>query len=340
MGGYTTDVTVVSNGIPSPSVAADQFTYTSVLPVITSISPASGSNATMVKITGSHFTGATFLGLASWIDPPTSGSWDFTVVNDATISTIVPGWVGATSPLTYNLFVKNPYGWNIPDSNDQFRLLPFPPVPTITSVSPASGPATGGTTLLIKGSGFSTAGANSATGVFIGNPLTNSTVPASNFTVIDDSTISAVTPNVNTAAGGSISVATAVDVRVTTLGGTSALTPADQFTYLPTGSPTPTPTPIPSPTPTPTPSAPPTLSEFTPTSGAAGTLVTLTGTNLTISGAAEVLFTGCSAATAVPATAQADGMLTVVVPACAQTGPLTVFTAGGSATSAQSFTVI
>jgi hypothetical protein len=92
--------------------------------------------------------------------------------------------------------------------------------------------------------------------------------------------------------------------------------------------------------PTPPPYPPPKHRGITPSSGPIGTLVTLTGTNLTLPGvSAEALFTGCNAAGTVPATPQVDGTLTVTVPACAQTGPITVITSEGSSTSAQSFTV-
>src|SRR6202020_1658224 len=45
----------------SANVKADQFTYTSALPTVTSISPTSGptSGGTTVTITGTGFTGAT-----------------------------------------------------------------------------------------------------------------------------------------------------------------------------------------------------------------------------------------------------------------------------------------
>jgi len=41
-----------------------------------------------------------------------------------------------------------------------------------------------------------------------------------------------------------------------------------------------------------------------------------------------------------PAAPQPDGTVAVTVPDCAQTGTLTVVASGGSATSAQSFTVL
>ncbi len=78
----------------------------------------------------------------------------------------------------------------------------------------------------------------------------------------------------------------------------------------------------------------PTLTSFTPASGLAGTVVTLTGTNFT--GATAVKFNTVAATyTVVSATS-----ITATVPATATTGTITVTTAGGTATSATSFTVV
>jgi hypothetical protein len=417
--GFTTDVTLISaGGIPSPSVAADQFTYTSVLPVITSVSPSSGEIGTTITITGAHLTGTTFVGVGS-LDPRTGAT--FTVLDDSTISAVIPPWYSSSGQYMYDMIVQTNYGVTSQSAADQFTQLPIPPPtftgitppsgpvgtlititgtrltlpgvtskvqfagcvgtgslvpapanpdgsisatvpacaqtgplivfrwdsgyyttplnftvtvppgPPLASVSPSSGPATGGTTILIKGTDFT-----GATAVSVGDQ-------AASFTILDDGDISAVTPDGVLASSGQ-SIGT-VDVRVTASSGQiSAITPADQFTYLPaTETPTPVSTPIAVPTFTPLPVAPLTLTGFAPSSGPVGALITLSGTNLTTGGGASVLFTGCSAlgaaAGSVPASPQADGTLTVTVPACAQTGPLIVFTVGGSATSAESFTV-
>ena len=82
---------------------------------------------------------------------------------------------------------------------------------------------------------------------------------------------------------------------------------------------------------------PPTITGFTPTSGTVGTVVTITGTNFgTIAqGGTIVKFNGTTAvATAVTATS-----LTTTVPLGSTTGPISVQTSGGTATSTTSFTV-
>jgi hypothetical protein len=83
----------------------------------------------------------------------------------------------------------------------------------------------------------------------------------------------------------------------------------------------------------PAPPAPPTLSSFTPTSGVVGAPITLTGTHLT--GATQVSFHGTSAAF----TVQSDTSVQATVPVGATSGTVAVTTAGGTATSAGSFTV-
>jgi hypothetical protein len=83
-------------------------------------------------------------------------------------------------------------------------------IPTVTSISPASGPGTGGTAVFIIGTGFT-----GATSVSFGQTA------ASNVSIQSNTQITA------TSSAGSGTV----DVTVTTPGGTSATSSADQFTY-------------------------------------------------------------------------------------------------------------
>lgn len=78
---------------------------------------------------------------------------------------------------------------------------------------------------------------------------------------------------------------------------------------------------------------PPSISSFSPTSGAVGTSVTVSGANFT--GATAVAFNGASASF----TVQSANQLVATVPAGATSGPITVTTQFGTATSAASFTV-
>ena len=78
----------------------------------------------------------------------------------------------------------------------------------------------------------------------------------------------------------------------------------------------------------------PTITSFTPTSGAAGTLVTVNGTNFTASAVVE--FNGVTGTGFVFKSAT---KVKAKVPAGATSGPISVTTASGTATSASNFTV-
>jgi M6 family metalloprotease-like protein len=80
--------------------------------------------------------------------------------------------------------------------------------------------------------------------------------------------------------------------------------------------------------------AAPSISNFNPPSGPVGTNVVIAGANFT--GATAVRFNGISAGFTVNSAVQ----ITATVPPGATTGPITVTTAGGTATSGTSFTVI
>jgi IPT/TIG domain len=80
----------------------------------------------------------------------------------------------------------------------------------VTAISPHGGPQAGGTSVLITGTGFTT-----ATAVNFGD------TPATNFSITDDSHITAVSP-----AGTAT-----VDVKVANLYGPSGINTQDNFTY-------------------------------------------------------------------------------------------------------------
>jgi hypothetical protein len=90
----------------------------------------------------------------------------------------------------------------------------------VSGVSPASGPATGGTLVTITGHDFT-----GAIAVNFG------VIPATSFTVISNTSIAAVSP---AEAPGT------VDIRVTVEDPTTPIDEEDQFTFIPTAIPTPT----------------------------------------------------------------------------------------------------
>ncbi|MGY5134116.1 IPT/TIG domain-containing protein, partial [Streptomyces nigrescens] len=164
-------------------------------PTVTSVSPTSGSTAggTQVTVTGSGFTGATGVRFGATHAP------SFTVNSDTQITATAPVGSG-----TVQVTVTTPAG-----TSNQFVTFTYvtAPVPVLGSVSPASGPVSGGTVVTLSGSGFS-----GATAVRFGG------VSAA-FTVVSGSQITATAP----AGSGT------VQVTVTTPGGTSN---GVSFTYV------------------------------------------------------------------------------------------------------------
>ncbi|WP_330229120.1 IPT/TIG domain-containing protein [Nocardia sp. NBC_00508] len=163
-GAGTVQVTVTtplgsSNGLP--------FTYVGV-PVIVSISPSSGpvSGGVLVSLTGSGFTGATAVNFGA--TPATF----FGVLSDTSIIAIAPPGTG-TVAVTVTAAAGTSAGVS----------FTYVPAPTLTSISPTTGPVTGGTTVTLTGTGFT-----GATAVVFG------ILPATSFTVNSPTQITAVTP--------------------------------------------------------------------------------------------------------------------------------------------------
>jgi len=195
-GSGTVDVRVISPEGTSATSNADRFTYVPA-PAIASISPKSGPVAgeTVVIIQGSGFTGASQV-----LFGPTVSI--FSVNSNTQITAYSPAGSG-----TVHVTVTTPKGTSATSIADQFTYLP---VPTIASISPTSGPVAGGTTVTIAGSGFTE----------VSKVLFGPTV--SIFSVNSNTQITVISPP---------SPAGTVDVTVTTPGGTSAISIADQFTY-------------------------------------------------------------------------------------------------------------
>jgi hypothetical protein len=198
------DVTVVNPGGTSPTLTADQFTYTAV-PTVSTVSPAAGplNGGTTVTITGTGFTNAT------GVDFGLVAANNFTVGSDGQSIT-------ATSPSeslgTVDVRVITAGGTSPIVSSDQFT---YTNAPAVTSISPTSGPLAGGTTVTINGTDFTEASA-----------VDFGTVAASSFSIVSATQISATSP-----AGSAAGV---VDVTVTGPGGTSTTSIVDQYTYTST----------------------------------------------------------------------------------------------------------
>ena len=228
-------------------------------PCVLNVGPASGpdSGGAEVVLGGSGFNGATQVDFGA---VPAG----FYFVSDNLLVAFPPaGSAGSTIDIT----VTTPVGTSAISAGDQFTYVS---APIVSSVSPASVPATGGTSATISGSGFS-----DASGVTFG------TVPAISMAVTGDGTITATSPP------GAASAT--VDVRVSTIAGTSAVTSGDHFTY----------------------SGPPTVTGVSPSSGAAGggTTVTINGTGFsTVPGQTTVQFGTAQAQIASPSSVGAQGL--------------------------------
>ncbi len=134
----------------------------------------------------------------------------FTVVSNTEITAVTP----PNLPGTHPVFVTTAGGRSAAGTyGDVFTFLP--PVPSVTAVTPSSGPATGGTAVTIIGTGFTGA-----------KKVAFGAVAAGSFTVVSDTEITTVTPAQK--AGPRVVYVT------TTLRNTNAAAGAsDEFTYLP-----------------------------------------------------------------------------------------------------------
>jgi hypothetical protein len=328
--------------------AVSSVDFDVTLPVITSFDPTGGAVGASVVITGANLTGASSVKFNG-----TSAS--FTVDSATQITATVPagaatGFISVTAP------------GGTATSATNFTVVGSP---AITSFTPTSGPVgasvvitgtnlTGATSVKFNGTSasFTVDSATQITAAVLTGATTGPisvTTPggtatsATNFTVVGSPTIASFTP-------ASGPVGTSVVITGTNLtgassvkfNGTSASFTVDSATQITAAVPAGATTgPISVTTPGGTATSAtsftvagsPTISGFTPTSGAVGASVVITGTNLT--GASSVKFNGTSASFTVNSSSQ----ITATVPAGTTTGPVSVTTPGGTATSAGNFTV-
>jgi large repetitive protein len=195
------DVTVVTTGVTSATSSADRFTYVP-LPTITSIAPINGSSTggTTVTITGTGFTSGSTVSFGGI--SVTSTYVSATQIRVSSPTTLPAGVVEVTVTTAEGTSATVPGDW-----------FTYVPIPTISSLSQASGPVTGGTPVIITGSGFTSGSTVSFGGVGGTSVICNS-------------------PTQITVRSPSRASIGAVDVRVTTTGVTSAIVAGDRFTYM------------------------------------------------------------------------------------------------------------
>lgn len=197
----TVDVYVTAGSGTSSATSADQFTYISPLPWITSLSTSSGriSGGNSITISGGNFTGTTAVKFGTVV------ASSFTVNNDGSITAVTP----AESVGVVDVTVTNASGVSPTSAADQFTFDSQPP--TVTGLDVTSGSVDGGAAVTISGSHFI-----GATAVSFG------AAAATSFTVNSDTSITAIAPAHSPGV---------VDLTIANGDGTSAITSADHFTF-------------------------------------------------------------------------------------------------------------
>jgi len=197
----TVNVTVTNPEATSSVTPADEFSYVGV-PTVTKISPTRGPSdgGTIVTLTGSHFTGVTAVHFGDI---------------EANIFMESDGSLGVSTPAgtagTVNVTVTDPAGTSALSSRDRFTFER----PTVTDLSPASGPVEGGTLVTVDGSGFSPGSGTTK--------LRFGTAPASSVDCSSTTTCTGVAPKHK---AGSVDVTALVNAMASTKN-----PPGDQFNY-------------------------------------------------------------------------------------------------------------
>jgi IPT/TIG domain-containing protein len=273
---------VWAGGVSGSSTLAENLC---TAPTVSNVAPNTGPavGGTTVVITGTGFTGAAIVDFGS------TAATSFTVNSATQITASSPAHPGGAVDVTVTV-----QGTSATSAADVFTYTA--PTPVVTGVSPGSGPTTGGTSITITG-----------TGLLFATSVKFGTVAAASIKSNSDTQIVAVSP---------AEAQSVVDITVTTAGGTSAISAADQYTFV---------------------APPPVVTGISPTSGnpAGGTSVTVTGSSLSFTTAVNF---GSTPAASI--TSNTDTSITAVSPAhTAGIVHVTITTAAGtsSATAADQF---
>jgi hypothetical protein len=218
LAGQTVDIKVTTPAGTSAATTADKFSYLAPsAPVVDVVIPSHGTavGGVDLRIFGSGFTGATSVAFGTTTLPPCGPSVPgacfrnpFGFNNDNLLfASSPPGTANSQVEVT----VTTAVGTSPTNAFDKYTF-DVPGQPAVTAVSPSSGPPGGGTTVFISGRNFLGTSA-----VHFG------AAGSTRFFLLSPGVIQALSPP---GAGG-----TTVDVAVTTPGGTSVTSPADQFRY-------------------------------------------------------------------------------------------------------------
>jgi plastocyanin len=275
-GVFLTTLAISCGGGSSPAGPSPQNSPGAAAPTLSSVSPGRGATGggLGVTISGSNFVAGATVSIGG------AAASGVTVGSATSITATTPPHAAGAA----DIVVTNPDGQSGRLSGGFNYETPVSAPPAVASVGPSSGPAAGGTSVSIAGSGFAS-----------GATVSFGSIAASSVSVANATAITAVAP------AGS---AGKVDVVVTNPDGQTGRL-AEAFTYVAQNPPSP-----PSPPP-PGPSAP-TLNGVAPSSGstAGGTAVTLSGSGF-VSGA-TVTFGGTAASNV---TVSSGGTITATTPA-------------------------
>jgi hypothetical protein len=205
----TVDVTVTTPAGTSAAGASDRYTYVGLPAAPTGLTAAGASTSTIVIGWSDNATNEAGYRIDRWNGA--SGTWERLASTAANATAYTDTGLDPGSGHTYRVASYNVAGeaW----SGGSVSATTLPLRPAVSGLAPASGPATGGTSVIISGSNLL-----GATSVSFGGAA------ATTFVVNSSTQITATAP---------AHAAGTVDVVVTTLGGSSpAGGSANDFTYL------------------------------------------------------------------------------------------------------------
>lgn len=193
-------VLTTSNSTVTPTLSEVTSCANFTVPAVSSLSTNSGplAGGSTIQLNGAGLTGVTQVNFGATSAP------NFTFINDNQITVTVPSGTAST----VNITVTTPGGTSAASAANQYTYLA---APGVTGINPSGGPLAGGTSVVITGTDFTPASLVSFGATQAGSVTFNSPTQ-----------ITAISP---------ANSAGTYDVIVTTAGGSSSASGAEQFTY-------------------------------------------------------------------------------------------------------------
>ena len=206
-GSGTAAVVVTTSHGTSPAAPGAVFHYGAPpppAPTVTGVDPPSGpvEGGTAITVSGAHLTGAS-------IKVGPNAATGVSCSATSCTATVPAGAQG-----TVDVVATTAAGSSATSAGDRYTyLVPAPPPPVVTAISPATGPTSGGTAVTVTGTNL-TDGT-----VWFGTAAASGSCAATSCTVTSPQSGAGV-----------------VHVRVSTAGGTSAKVDADRYSYVGSGT--------------------------------------------------------------------------------------------------------